>query len=570
MNYLEEQTDGEAMINSIKNGDQPLPRVTQVSIAGTSLTKQPPLKDKSMWSDEEKKIQRLIVLQDIFDSRKADVLYGYEMFKATKGEMLLDTYIPRVETSDDKKEEKKVEEKKRDMSKVKCYNCKKEDEQVLLAEDHAWMESSSDSNQEINANMVFMAQIEKVLSDSEASSSYVDDKIVEKAKVKDYEYYKTKLLLAKKDKDERVLLAEDHAWMENSSEDQEINANMQTSSLKPYVQTVILEKIIIDLEDEVVSLLAKEKENLEIIKSLKSKCFESSEKEISESENHSKNDCQVVENVCDDLENSNVIAPGMFKLKNLKKIESLKSNGFESSEIAISESENQSENDCLAVEKECDKMKNSKVIAFGMFKLNVSQSVLPMSMSKTSCEYNNVESNRALLTNFVEKFLRTVRFRNNDFAVIVGYEDVVIGSMTIKRVYYVEGLGEVFHEVFESFQGDSSSSLLNDDVQSLEEVILPQTNTQSISNDMIPNVDEAISSHNPYPHEQKWTKDHPLHKIICDPKSSVRTRGQLTHSCLFACLLSSIEPANMAEALKDIDRVIAMQDKLDQFSKWKV
>nr|GEY53462.1 putative ribonuclease H-like domain-containing protein [Tanacetum cinerariifolium] len=51
--------------------------------------------------------------------------------------------------------------------------------------------------------------------------------------------------------------------------------------------------------------------------------------------------------------------------------------------------------------------------------------------------------NRALLTNFVEKFLRTVRFRNNDFAVIVGYEDVVIGSMTIKRVYYVEGLESI-------------------------------------------------------------------------------------------------------------------------------
>nr|GEX97577.1 hypothetical protein [Tanacetum cinerariifolium] len=48
MNYLEEQTDGEAMTNSIKNGDQPLPRVTQVSISGTSSTEQPPLKDKSM------------------------------------------------------------------------------------------------------------------------------------------------------------------------------------------------------------------------------------------------------------------------------------------------------------------------------------------------------------------------------------------------------------------------------------------------------------------------------------------------------------------------------------------
>nr|GFC33842.1 hypothetical protein [Tanacetum cinerariifolium] len=47
------------------------------------------------------------------------------------------------------------------------------------------------------------------------------------------------------------------------------------------------------------------------------------------------------------------------------------------------------------------------------------------------------------------------------------------------------------------------------------------------------------------------TKDYPLHKIIGDPKLSVRTRGQLANSCLFSCLLSSIEPANVAEALRD-------------------
>nr|GFB07109.1 hypothetical protein [Tanacetum cinerariifolium] len=58
----------------------------------------------------------------------------------------------------------------------------------------------------------------------------------------------------------------------------------QTSSLKPYVPNVILEKIIIDLEDEVVNLLEKEKVNLETIESLKSKSFESSEKVCSESE----------------------------------------------------------------------------------------------------------------------------------------------------------------------------------------------------------------------------------------------------------------------------------------------
>nr|GEY48645.1 copia protein [Tanacetum cinerariifolium] len=51
---------------------------------------------------------------------------------------------------------------------------------------------------------------------------------------------------------------------------------------------------------------------------------------------------------------------------------------------------------------------------------------------------------------------------------------------------------EVFHEDFESFQGESSLSSLNDDVQqSPEEDILPQTKTQSISNNMIPNGDEA-------------------------------------------------------------------------------
>nr|GFB95777.1 hypothetical protein [Tanacetum cinerariifolium] len=56
---------------------------------------------------------------------------------------------------------------------------------------------------------------------------------------------------------------------------------------------------------------------------------------------------------------------------------------------------------------------------------------------------------------------------------------------------------EVFHEVSESFQGESSSSSLNDDVkQSPEKVILPLSNNQSISNNMIPNGDEASTSHN--------------------------------------------------------------------------
>nr|GEV31800.1 nucleotide-binding alpha-beta plait domain-containing protein [Tanacetum cinerariifolium] len=77
---------------------------------------------------------------------------------------------PEYVKSMEKKEDKKADEKKRDMSKVKCYNCKKEGH---------------------------------------------FSKYCKKAKVKYYNYYKTKMLLAKKDSDEQVLLAADQAWMES-------------------------------------------------------------------------------------------------------------------------------------------------------------------------------------------------------------------------------------------------------------------------------------------------------------------------------------------------------------------
>nr|GEW83429.1 reverse transcriptase domain-containing protein [Tanacetum cinerariifolium] len=95
MNYLKEQTDGEAMINSIKNGDQPLPRVTKVSISGTSSAEQPPLKDKSIW--------HMLGSEYGEQDRKATVLYKYETFKDTKGELLLDTYIRYLQVINDLK-----------------------------------------------------------------------------------------------------------------------------------------------------------------------------------------------------------------------------------------------------------------------------------------------------------------------------------------------------------------------------------------------------------------------------------------------------------------------------------
>nr|GEU92824.1 integrase, catalytic region, zinc finger, CCHC-type, peptidase aspartic, catalytic [Tanacetum cinerariifolium] len=53
--------------------------------------------------------------------------------------------------------------------------------------------------------------------------------------------------------------------------------------------------------------------------------------------------------------------------------------------------------------------------------------------------------NLKLLCNFVEKFLDTVRFGNDQFAPILRYGDLVQGNVTINKVYYVEGLN---HNLF--------------------------------------------------------------------------------------------------------------------------
>nr|GEU58284.1 retrovirus-related Pol polyprotein from transposon TNT 1-94 [Tanacetum cinerariifolium] len=53
--------------------------------------------------------------------------------------------------------------------------------------------------------------------------------------------------------------------------------------------------------------------------------------------------------------------------------------------------------------------------------------------------------NLKLLINFVEKFLGTVEFGNDQIAPILGYGDLVQGTVTIKKVYYVEGLN---HNLF--------------------------------------------------------------------------------------------------------------------------
>nr|GFB27772.1 retrovirus-related Pol polyprotein from transposon TNT 1-94 [Tanacetum cinerariifolium] len=114
-------------------------------------------------------------------------------------------------------------------------------------------------------------------------------------------------------------------------------------------------------------------------------------------------------------------------------------------------------------------------------------------------------------------------------------------------------LEDLFQDFYDEYF--DSSKIMKSSTTNVETSINEEVFHESIPINMVPNGDEASSSHNvfnerledayfdastsfhdpsnvytfyqPYPNEKKWTKDHPLHKIIGDLKSSVRTRGQL-------------------------------------------
>nr|GEW45453.1 hypothetical protein [Tanacetum cinerariifolium] len=937
--------------------------------------------------------------------------------------------------SNEKKVDKKADEKKRDMSEVKYYNCKKEghfaknckkakikdynyyktkmllakkdsDEQVLLDEDQAWMESKSDessssaketiaeiADQEVlfDKMIVELVELDKHVRDLKKTVLEKDFKISELEEYvcnKDLEIEKcleclnvygnklqkigqtnqtvhmimpskdnlyngqkgigfenpsyfekakelrptlydekaiglgyTLIFLThsdealeikkfKRSRENKIEFAYDYENLNASYVKEKINFSddyfqeiinpdfekinspfQQTSSLKPYVPNVILEKIIIDLEDEVVRLLEKEKANLKTIESLKSKGFESSENAIFESENQSQNDCLVVEKECDKVENRKVIAPGMFKLSVSQSVSSIsvtktscdsksvenKTKRKRRKRKSSKQNDKQGNNDVLRANRDffhfsnldtfssVRRPKHSGVIwkkkgssntfnvdlssvSFSKLKKNVkrysrkdllscnnfhlretSSASMCNDAMNVSCNYRmcdvfddnnffifddesvrispvskmpftkkprdsmNMRSKTGIggqrHVGSVSEFLGTVRFDNNDFAVIAGYGDVVIGSMTIKKVHsstcfvrnedgvdlltgdrssnlYTLALNEVasnsstyllakasssqswlWHQRLSHLNFSTINNLVkNNLVQGLPKMKFekdhlcstceqgkihrkphksktdfasnkplyllymdlcgqmrvesingkaicrvrinngtefknknvakffdkvgitqqfsaartPQQNgvverrnrtlveaartmltftnlpsflwaksittacfTQNCSiihkrfdktpyelmNKRKPNskffrvfrcgcyllndyedvgklkekghigvfvgyskesvafriynkrtrkIHESVNAnvhtfYQPYPHEKKWTKDHPLHKIIGDPKLSVRISGQLANKCLFSCLLSSIEPANVAEALKEAD-----------------
>ncbi|GJS77413.1 integrase, catalytic region, zinc finger, CCHC-type containing protein, partial [Tanacetum coccineum] len=79
----------------------------------------------------------------------------------------------------------------------------------------------------------------------------------------------------------------------------------------------------------------------------------------------------------------------------------------------------------------------------------------------------HMTGDHTLLENFVEKFMGTVRFRNDHFAAITGYGDYVQGDITVCHVYYVDGLGHNLFRVGQFCDGAHESNLFTTSISDM-------------------------------------------------------------------------------------------------------
>ncbi|GJR36543.1 integrase, catalytic region, zinc finger, CCHC-type containing protein [Tanacetum coccineum] len=78
-------------------------------------------------------------------------------------------------------------------------------------------------------------------------------------------------------------------------------------------------------------------------------------------------------------------------------------------------------------------------------KVTMISRVTDYTLSDQKAGSKGISGDRSKLINYVDKFIGTVRFGNDQFAAIVGYGDYKLGNTIISRVYYVEGLS---HNLF--------------------------------------------------------------------------------------------------------------------------
>jgi cobalamin biosynthesis protein CobT len=82
---------------------------------------------------------------------------------------------------------------------------------------------------------------------------------------------------------------------------------------------------------------------------------------------------------------------------------------------------------------------------------------------------------------------------------------------------------------------------------------------------------EIQGQRSPHPRvHQAIQRDHPVNSILCDIHKGITTRSRVAHFCEHYSFVSSIEPYKVEDALRDLDWVLAMQEKLNNFTRNEV
>nr|GEX47916.1 hypothetical protein [Tanacetum cinerariifolium] len=211
--------------------------------------------------------------------------------------------------------------------------------------------------------------------------------------------------------------------------------------------------------------------------------------------------------------------------------------------------------------------------------------------------------NLKLFCNFVEKFLGTVRFGNDQFAPNLGYGDLVQGNVMINRVYYVEGLNHNLFSVGQFCDVDlevafrkstcfvrdlQGNDLLTRDayVPSQQELdflfgplYAPSTHTYvhaEENTDYQEEEGEQLQDDeftNPFcapTQEEAKSSSHNIEHVRGNPSRPVQTRRHLATNhemFMYALTVSTTELRNIKEVMADSAWIEAMQEELHLFDR---
>ncbi|GJT83734.1 retrovirus-related pol polyprotein from transposon TNT 1-94 [Tanacetum coccineum] len=123
--------------------------------------------------------------------------------------------------------------------------------------------------------------------------------------------------------------------------------------------------------------------------------------------------------------------------------------------------------------------------------------------------------------------------------------------------------------------GTPSSTSVDQDAPSASTSLTPEDSHEPVLHQDVEVIikSDVHTNHQPFEHLSKWTKDHPLENVIGNPSRPVSIRKQLQTDamwCYFDAFLTSVEPKNYKEALKESSWIKAMQEEIHEFERLQV